>query len=102
MPDLRKHADRASMKLVDLRGAYYNPKDQVRALEQVRERLPGLDTPELTSTKRDRPRRARQLGDDQIKQLVAGYQSARPCTNWSVPGFVDTGLCRDLADVSVS
>lgn len=61
--------------MVDLGGAYYNPKDQVRALEQLREKLPNLDTPELTPTKRDRPRRARQLGDDQIQQLIAGYQS---------------------------
>jgi len=60
---------------VDLGGAYYNPKDQVRALEQLREKLPSLDIPEPTSTKRDRPRRARQLGDEQVQQLIAGYQS---------------------------
>jgi hypothetical protein len=74
-PDLRKYEDRACNKMVDLRGAYYNPKDQVRALKKLREKLPSLDTPELTSTKRNRPRRARQLGDDQIQQLIIGYQS---------------------------
>jgi hypothetical protein len=60
---------------VDLGGAYYNPKDQVRALEQLREKLPDLDAPEPTPTKRDRPRRARQLDTDQIQELIAGYQS---------------------------
>jgi hypothetical protein len=59
---------------VDLRGGYYNPKDQVRALEQLRRKLPSLDTPEPTPTKRDRPQRARQLGNDQIEQLITGYQ----------------------------
>jgi hypothetical protein len=60
---------------VDLGGAYYNPKDQVRALEQLREKLPSLDIPKPTPTIRDRPRRARQLGDEQVQQLIAGYQS---------------------------
>jgi hypothetical protein len=60
---------------VDLGGAYYNPKDQVRALEQLREKLPSFDAPELTTARRDRPRRARQLDSDQVQQLIAGYQS---------------------------
>jgi hypothetical protein len=60
---------------VDLRVAYSNTKDQVRALEELREKLPRLDTPEPTPTKRDRPRRARQLGDEQVQQLIANYQS---------------------------
>jgi hypothetical protein len=60
---------------VDLGRAYYNPKDQVSALEQLREKLPSLDTPEPTPAKRDRPGRARQLDDDHIQQLIAGYQS---------------------------
>jgi len=41
----------------------------------LREKLPGLDTPEPLWTKRDRPRRARQLDTEQVKQLIAGYQS---------------------------
>ena len=71
------HAGHVSSKAsrVDLGGAYYNPKDQVRALEKLREKLPGPDTPEPKSTKRDRPRRARQLGDDQIQELIDGYRS---------------------------
>lgn len=60
---------------MDLGGAYFNPKEQVRALEQLSEKLPGLDTPEPTPTKQDRPRRARHLGDGHIQQLIAGYQS---------------------------
>jgi hypothetical protein len=74
-PDLRKPQCRAILKTVDLRGAYSNTKDQVRALAELREKLPRLDTPELTPIKRDRPRRARQLCTDQIEQLIADYQS---------------------------
>ena len=60
---------------MDPGGAYYNLKDQVRALEQLREKLPSLDTLEPTPAKRDRPRRARQLADELIQELIAGYQS---------------------------
>ena len=74
-PNLHKRPGWAIMKSVDLREPYYNPKDQVRALEELRQKLPSLDTPEPSSTKLDRPRRARQLGADQIEELIAGYQS---------------------------
>ncbi len=60
---------------MDLGGAYYNPKDQVRALEQLRGKLPSLDTPGPRLTKRDHPRRARQLRDEQVRQLIACYQA---------------------------
>jgi DNA-directed RNA polymerase specialized sigma24 family protein len=60
---------------VEVRGAYSNTKSQVRALEELREKLPSLDTPEPPSITRDRPRRARQLRTDQIEQLIADYQS---------------------------
>lgn len=60
---------------MDLGGAYYNPKSQVKALEQLREKLPSLEAPAPTPSRQDRPRRARQLGDDQIQQLIAGYLS---------------------------
>lgn len=60
---------------MDLGGACYNPKDQVRALEGLREKLPDLDTPQPASTRRNRPGRARQLGGDQLRQLIADYQS---------------------------
>jgi hypothetical protein len=38
-------------------------------------KLPSLDTLLLATAKRDRPRRARQLGDEQVQELIAGYQS---------------------------
>jgi hypothetical protein len=60
---------------VEVREAYYNPKDQVKALEQLREKLLSLDTLLPTPAPRDRPRRARQLDTDQIQELIAGYQS---------------------------
>src|SRR5690606_3243233 len=60
---------------VEVRGAYSNIKDQVSALEELGEKLPSLDTPEPSSIKRDRPRRARQLGAHQVEELIAGYQS---------------------------
>jgi hypothetical protein len=60
---------------VEVREAYYNPKDQVKALEQLREKLPNLDTLLPTTVEQDRPRRARRLGTDQIQELIAGYQS---------------------------
>jgi hypothetical protein len=60
---------------VEVGEAYYNPKDQVKALEQLREKLPSLDTLLPTTAKRDRPRPARQLSAEQIQELIAGYQS---------------------------
>ncbi len=60
---------------MEVREAYYNPKDQVRALEQLREKLPNLDTLLPAPVEQDRPRRARRLGTDQIQELIAGYQS---------------------------
>ncbi|WP_410610123.1 hypothetical protein [Amycolatopsis sp. lyj-109] len=60
---------------MEVRRPYSNTKDQVRALEELREKLPSLDTPEPPPVKRDRPSRARQLGPDQIEQLIADYRS---------------------------
>ena len=60
---------------MEVREAYYNPKDQVRALEQLREKLPSLDTLVPAPVEQDRPLRARQLGAEQIQELIAGYQS---------------------------
>ncbi|WP_233611392.1 hypothetical protein [Amycolatopsis sp. WAC 01376] len=56
-------------------GLLTREKDQVRVLEELREKLPSLDTPEPSSIKRDRPRRVRQLRADQVEQLIAGYRS---------------------------
>jgi hypothetical protein len=52
----------ACPKAAKARGPYSNTKDQFKALEELREKLPSLDTPEPPSIKRDRPGRARQLG----------------------------------------
>ena len=60
---------------MEVREAYYNPKDQVKALEQLREKLPNLDTLAPGPAFDDRPRRARRLAADQIHELIAGYQS---------------------------
>jgi len=60
---------------VAVREAYYNPKDQVKALEQLSEKLPRFDTLLPTPVPLDRPRRARRLGADQIQELIAGYRS---------------------------
>ncbi len=60
---------------MEVRGAYSNVKGQVRALEELREKLPILDTPEPPSIKRDPQRRVRQLDADQVEELIAGYPS---------------------------
>lgn len=58
----------------DLRGAYYNTKDHIRALESLREKLPDLDSPAPQRPKTDTPRRAHQLDDTQVTELIRGYQ----------------------------
>jgi hypothetical protein len=60
---------------VEVREAYYNPKDQVKALEQLREKLPNHDTLLPAPVEQDRPRRARRLDAEQIQELIAGYRS---------------------------
>lgn len=60
---------------MEVRGPYSNIKAQVRALEELREKLPSPDTPEPSLIKRDRPRRARQLRAEQVEELIAGYQA---------------------------
>ncbi|WP_232376321.1 helix-turn-helix domain-containing protein [Amycolatopsis aidingensis] len=62
-------------KAVEVRGPYSNIKDQVRALKELRGKLPSLATPEPPSIKRDRPRHARQLRAEQVEDLIAGYQA---------------------------
>ncbi|WP_218026132.1 hypothetical protein [Nocardia miyunensis] len=60
---------------VDLGGAYYNPKPQVEALEALRRKLPDPTAPALPPADRFKPGRARQLGTDQVQELIAGYES---------------------------
>lgn len=60
---------------MEVGGTYSNTKDQVNALESLRRKLPDLDAPAPPPPQPRRPRRVRQLGDDQVQQLIAGYQS---------------------------
>lgn len=55
--------------------AYYNTKDQVTALEALRQKLPDLNVPAPPKPKRAKPSRARQLDGDQVQQLIEGYKS---------------------------
>lgn len=55
-------------------------KDQFKALEQLRQRLPDLEAPTpatapSTPSTPGRPRRARQLTETQTRELIAGYES---------------------------
>jgi len=63
------------LRLVDLGGTYYNTKAQVSALESLLRKLPSLDSPTKLSPDRPKPRRARQLDDEQMKLLIEGYQA---------------------------
>lgn len=60
---------------MDVGGAYYNIKHQVDALETLRRKLPDPTTPAPPPADRPKPRRARQLGSDQVRELIAGYES---------------------------
>ncbi|SNR66322.1 Putative ATPase subunit of terminase (gpP-like) [Haloechinothrix alba] len=55
--------------------AYSNTKGQVSALESLCGKLSDLDSPARPSPKRAKPGRARQLGDEQVRQVIAGYES---------------------------
>lgn len=60
---------------MEVGGAYYNTKDQVTALEALRQKLPDLNAPVQPTPNRAKPGRARQLDSDQVQQLIEGYQS---------------------------
>lgn len=59
---------------MDVGGAYSNTKTQVDALERLHRKLPDPAAPVPPPTERPRPGRARQLGADQVQELIAGYQ----------------------------
>lgn len=61
--------------MVDLGGGYYNLKPQVEALESLRRKLPAPTTPAPPPADRPKPGRARQLGTDQVRALIAGYEA---------------------------
>lgn len=60
---------------MEVGGAYYNTKDQVRALEALRKKLPDLDVSVPERREAKKPGRARQLDDAQVQKLIEGYQS---------------------------
>jgi hypothetical protein len=60
---------------VDPRGPYYNTKAQVSNLESLLRKLPTLTAACRPVLERPRPRRARQLDDKQVQQLIAGYSA---------------------------
>jgi DNA invertase Pin-like site-specific DNA recombinase len=61
---------------LESRRTYYNTKVQLRALEELIKKLPRLDAPvQQPSAPRSKPRRARQLDDAQVQQLIKGYRA---------------------------
>lgn len=60
---------------VDLPGAHYNTSVQARKLEALVKRLPTTGTQPPESPKRRKPRRARQLSNQQVDELTVAYQS---------------------------
>ncbi|MCA1705986.1 MAG: hypothetical protein LC808_23080 [Actinobacteria bacterium] len=62
-------------RMVEVRGAYYNTKQQVSELESLLVRLPDVSGP-LQSTRRGQlPGTARQLDSQQVRELISGYQA---------------------------
>jgi len=71
---LRGHS-LCEINLVDPGGAYSNIKLQVRQLEALWRRLPGLDVPVLRSSERSKPGRMKRLSEEQVQQLIEGYEA---------------------------
>ena len=61
--------------MVEKRGAYYNPKAQVSALEKLLRKLPKPGAPGPNRPRRRKPGTARQLDADQIQELIAAYRA---------------------------
>ena len=61
--------------LVEKPGSYYNSQTQLSALTALLRKLPELDAPVRPSRERRMPRRARQLDDEQVQQLIEEYQA---------------------------
>lgn len=56
-------------------GPYYNPQAQLSALTALLRKLPKLDTPARPPSDRRTPRRARQLDEEQVRQLIREYMA---------------------------
>jgi hypothetical protein len=64
-----------SNTIVDLGGAYYNPKSQVEALEKLLRKLPDPTAPTPPPTNQRKPGHIQHLQPDQVEKLIAGYQA---------------------------
>ena len=60
--------------MVEVSGAYYNTKLQVRTLDDLLRKLPRLTDPLTRRPERRAPGTARQLEADQVQELIAGYR----------------------------
>jgi hypothetical protein len=60
---------------VDLQGAYSKQNRQVSVLEALLRKLPKPDAPQRPASPGRNPGRARRLNDEQVQQLVDGYQA---------------------------
>jgi DNA invertase Pin-like site-specific DNA recombinase len=60
---------------VEKRGAYYNPKAQVSALEALLKKLPKPGSTDPKRPRRRTPGTARQLDTEQTHALIAAYRS---------------------------
>jgi DNA invertase Pin-like site-specific DNA recombinase len=69
------YANRALTNEVDPGGRYYNTTAQVSKLEALIERLPAQQARSPHAPKRPKPRRARQLSDQQVGELIEGYKT---------------------------
>lgn len=69
----RRRAD--DLRCVELRGTYYNTKTQVSELESLLGKLQDVNAPVRPLSHRQKPRRARQLDDGQVRELIEGYEA---------------------------
>lgn len=56
-------------------GLIRNRADQLGALQSLLQKLPSLDVPVKPAPDRRKPRRARQLADEQVQRLIEGYEA---------------------------
>lgn len=60
---------------MEVKGAYYNTKYQVSALESLAAKLPDLNSPAAPSSRWKAPRRARHLDERDVQRLIESYRS---------------------------
>ena len=62
--------------MVEVRGGYYNTKQQVSELECLIKKLPEASTPLRPARRGRMPGTAKQLDSQQVQELIAGYQAS--------------------------